>query len=85
MGILNGCFMLLMNIGSRYLYMEFPKSIDYLFINYRILRWLVVFSIAYIATKNFKLALLLTLIFILVFKYILDSDKKTCIINMNKN
>ena len=75
--------MLLMNIGSRYLYMEFPKSIDHLFVNYRILRWLVVFSIAYIATKKIKLSLLLTLIFILVFKYILNNDKKTCIIKMN--
>ena len=76
--------MILMNIGSRYLHMEFPKSLDYLFENYVFLRWLVVFAISYIATKNFKLSLLLTLLFILIFRYILDTDKKSCMLKIKK-
>ena len=56
--------MLLMNIGGRYLQIELPKSLEYLFKKYMILRWLIIFAISYVATKNVKISILLTLIFI---------------------
>ena len=81
--LLNGCLMLLMNIGGRYLQIELPKSLEYLFKKYMILRWLIIFAISYVATKNVKISILLTLIFILVFKYLLNTDKKSCLIKID--
>jgi hypothetical protein len=56
----NGSIMLLMNIGGKYLAMDLPKNLDSLFINYAFLRYIVLFSIFFMATRNIKISLLLT-------------------------
>ena len=53
----NGSIMLLMNIGGKYLAMDLPKNLDTLFINYEFLRYIVLFSIFFMATRNIKISI----------------------------
>ena len=77
--IFSGCLMLLMNIGGRYIAIDIPKTTDNLF-KHKILRYSVVFSICFIATHDIKISILLTLLFILIFKFLLDNKSKSCIL-----
>jgi len=76
----NGCIMFIMNIGGKYLVKDIPDSMDYYFNTYSIFRYLVVFSIAFISTRNVKMSILLTLLFILIFKFLIDTRSKFCLI-----
>ena len=80
----NGCVMFIMNIGGKYLMKEFPETIDFFFNEYKFLRYLVIFSIAFVATRNIKVAILLTLLIILVIKFLLEPNSKFSLINKNK-
>ena len=77
--LFSGCLMLLMNIGGRYIAMDIPKTTDNLFKN-KFLRYMVVFAISFIATHDIKISILLTLLFILIFKFLLDNKSKSCIL-----
>ena len=77
--IFNGIIMFIMNIGGKYIAHEIPESFDIIFNKYTICRYLVIFSIAFIATRNIKISILLTLVFILFFRYLINSSKKTFI------
>ena len=76
--------MFIMNIGGKYLMKEFPETIDFFFNEYKFLRYLVIFSIAFVATRNIKIAILLTLLIILVMKFLLEPNSKFSLINKNK-
>lgn len=82
--LFNGCIMFIMNIGGKYLIKEFPETIDFFFNEYKFLRYLVIFSIAFVATRNIKIAILLTLLIILVMKFLLEPNSKFSLINKNK-
>jgi len=77
--LLSGLAMLLMNLGGRHIAKEIPEFFDDLF-DKKIVRILVVFCIAFVATKDIKIALLITLLFILVFTYLLKETSNSCII-----
>tara|TARA_B110000037_G_C16794631_1_gene372912 strand:- start:32 stop:256 length:225 start_codon:yes stop_codon:yes gene_type:complete len=72
------------NIGSKYVTSDMPLTIDYLFKKYIFLKWLVVFSIAFMTTKNIKISLILSILFFITFKCLLNPNNKSCIINMDK-
>lgn len=77
--ILGGIAMILMNLGGRHIVKDVPEFFDDLFEN-KIIRTIVVFCIAFVATKDIKIALLITLIFILLFTYLLKETSNACII-----
>lgn len=77
--IFAGCAMMLMNIGSRYISYDIPKSIDTIFENVWIRR-IVIFCIAFIATHDVKISILITLIFILLMTILLNEKSKGCIL-----
>lgn len=64
-----------MQIGSRYMLAEIPSDVEKYF-NKPIFRRLFLFFVIFIAFRDVKLAMLITLIFILVFNYLLDSRSK---------
>ncbi len=74
-----GCIMILMNIGSRYISYDIPKSVDGIFQNIWLRRF-IVFCIAFVATHDIKTSILITLMFIIIFNYLLDEKKKTYIL-----
>ena len=79
--VFNGCIMFMMNLGAKYIATEIPDTLDYLFEKYIILKWLAVFSIAFMATRNIKISIILTICFFILFKYLLNPSKKTCILS----
>jgi len=79
-----GCIMLLMNLGGRYIAHELPSNIDEI-LNRKWVRILIICSIIFVATRDIKISILLTLLFVLVFKFLLDSSSKFCILNMTES
>lgn len=74
-----GCTMMLMNIGGKYMGHDLPKSLDNLFKN-EWLRRLVIFSIAFVSTHDIKISILITLLFILIFRILLNEKSQGCIL-----
>lgn len=81
---IGGIAMFIMNIGGKYMVHEIPETTDYLFMKYKFFRYLVVFSIAFISTRNIKMSILLTFLFILIFRFLIETNSKFCVINKNK-
>ena len=81
--LFGGCIMLLTNIGGKYLVLEMPTSIDKLFANYFILRYLVLFSVFFMATRDIKISILLSLLFFIILKFILNENSSFCLVNKN--
>ena len=73
---------ILMQIGSRFLISEIPNNLHILFENLWIKRFFI-FSVIFIATRDIKIAILFTLIYIIMFNYIFNSKSNICIIDEN--
>ena len=67
--------MLLMNLGSRYIINELPDEMEEI-LNNTWVRRIVIFSIVFIAIRDIKASILLTLVFIIVCKYFLDKNSR---------
>tara|TARA_Y200000002_G_C22669521_1_gene659362 strand:+ start:119 stop:415 length:297 start_codon:yes stop_codon:yes gene_type:complete len=83
--LFNGSIMLLSNIGGKYLALDLPKNIDVLFENYAILRYIILFSIFFIATRDIKISVLLTLFYFIFIKFLLNENSRFCLLKENKN
>jgi len=79
-----GCIMLLMNLGGRYIANELPSNIDQI-LNRKWVRILIICSIIFVATRDIKISILLTLLFVLLFKFLLDNSSKFCILESSNN
>ena len=75
-----GCLMLLTNIGGKYLSLELPTNIDKIFTSNFILRYLVLFSIFFMATRDIKTSILLSLLFLIILKYFINENSTFCLI-----
>jgi hypothetical protein len=73
--LFNGISTLGMHIGGRFISAEIPKNVDTVF-NKPIFRRIFIFLIMFIAFRDVKWAILITLIFILAFNYILNSKSR---------
>ena len=83
--LFGGCIMLLTNIGGKYLAMEMPTNIEKLFSNYFILRYLVLFSVFFMATKDVKVSILLSLLFFIIIKFFVNEKSHFCLIKSETN
>jgi hypothetical protein len=82
--LFNGCIMLLTNIGGRYISMELPSNVEKLFSGYTIMRYLVLFSVFFMATRDIKTSILLLLFFLIIVKYFMNEKSSFCVLE-NKN
>jgi hypothetical protein len=73
--IFNGVSTLAMQIGGRYMAAEIPSNVEKIF-NRPFFRRLFIFFISFIAFRDIKIAILVTLIFIILFNYLLDEKSK---------
>jgi len=73
--LFNGISTLGMHIGGRFISAEIPKNVDNAF-NKPFFRRIFIFLIMFIAFRDIKWAILITLIFILAFNYILNSKSR---------
>jgi hypothetical protein len=78
--LFNGISTLGMHIGGRFISTEIPKNVDNVF-NKPFFRRIFIFLIMFIAFRDVKWAILITLIFILSFNYILNSKSRMYIGN----
>jgi hypothetical protein len=73
--LFNGISTIGMHIGGRFISAEIPKNVDTAF-NKPFFRRIFIFLIMFIAFRDIKWAILITLIFILSFNYILNSKSR---------
>lgn len=73
--LFNGISTLGMHIGGRFISAEIPKNVDTVF-NKPFFRRIFIFLIMFIAFRDIKWAILITLIFILAFNYILNAKSR---------
>ena len=74
-----GLIMILMNISGKYISKDIPIHVDK-FLATKIFRPIAVFCIAFIATRDIKLSIFISLIFILSFRFLLDGNSNACIL-----
>jgi hypothetical protein len=73
--IFNGVSTMAIQFGGRYVSSEIPSNIERVF-NRPFFRRLFIFFIAFIAFRDIKIAILATLIFIILFNYLLNDKSK---------
>jgi len=79
--LFGGAIMLLTNIGGKYLALELPTNIEKLFSTYSILRYLVLFSIFFMATRDIKTSVLLALLFFIFIKFFINENSTFCLLS----
>jgi hypothetical protein len=81
---ISGCLMLMMNLGGKYVIMEMPNGMHSFFANSWI-RKLTILCISFIATRNIKTALLISLLFILFSRFLMNEKSKCCLSFIKKS
>jgi len=76
-----GTLMLLTNIGGKYISLDLPNNIEKLFSKYSILRYTVLFSIFFMATRDIKISILLLLLFFIFTKFFINEKSTFCIVD----
>jgi fatty-acid desaturase len=83
--LFGGAIMLLTNIGGKYLAQELPTNLEKMFSQYFILRYLVLFSIFFMATRDIKISILLSLLFFIFIKFFINENSTFCLVSDNHN
>lgn len=81
--LFNGSIMLLSNIGGKYLALDLPKNLDEIFHKYALLRYLILFSIFFLATRDIKISVLLTLLYFIIIKFIINEKSNFCLLDLD--
>jgi hypothetical protein len=74
-----GIIIILMNIGSRFVVIKLSKSTEEYVKNY-VSRQLLIFTIAWMGTRDIYLSLGLTAVFVVLADYLINNDSNLCII-----
>lgn len=77
--LFGGVMMILMNLGAKHISVDVPEEIDEFF-KTKWARIFFVFVVAFIATRDIKNAILITLLFVLVFKFLLNKKSNSCVL-----
>ena len=72
------CVMLMMNVGGKYVIMDVPKGMHSFFAHPWV-RKLTILSISFMATRNLKTALLISLLFIIFSRYLMNENSSLCL------
>ena len=80
--LLIGISIIIMNIGGTYISREVPDYIEEIF-DTPILRRFFIFIIVLIYTKDVGSAILVTLLFVIMFSYLLNKKSRYCILSEN--
>ena len=76
--LLVGVFMIFMNIGSRYIELKLTKGQEMILKN--IAREVLIFTIAFVATKDLIMSFIITCIFIILANFVFNEKCKFCIL-----
>ena len=73
-----GLMMLILNLGGRFISLEVTKGQEKFFQN-RWVRWFLIFTVLFVATRNLMVALLMTFVIILFLGYLLNENSSLCL------
>jgi len=86
-----GVVMIMLNIGSRFVEIKLSDSME-AYIKYNVAREVLIFSMAWMGTRDVVVALLLTAAFVILSDFLLNDKSKLCILpnkykylNIDKN
>jgi hypothetical protein len=74
-----GVVMILLNIGSKFIQIQFSKSTEE-YMKYSVSKQLLVFSMAWMGTRDIYTALGLTAVFTILSEYLFNEESKLCIV-----
>jgi hypothetical protein len=74
-----GIVMILLNVGSKFITIQFSKSTEE-YMKYTVSKQLLVFSMAWMGTRDIYTALGLTAIFTILSEYIFNEESNLCIV-----
>ena len=74
-----GLVMLIMNVGSRYVQINLSESTEE-YLKHILKKEILVFAIAWMGTRDIYIALSLTIIFIILFDFLLNDESSFCIL-----
>ena len=77
--LFGGVLMILMNLGSKYISVDVPEEVEKMFQTVWFRRFFV-FCVGFIATRDIKTAILITLLFILTFNFLLNKKSNSSMI-----
>lgn len=74
-----GVMMILLNIGSRFVEIRLGDSMES-FVKYNVARELLIFTMAWMGTRDILVALVLTAVFTVLSNFLLNSNSKLCVL-----
>lgn len=74
-----GVVMILLNIGSKFIQIQFSKSTEE-YMKYSVSKQLLVFSMAWMGTRDIYTALSLTAVFTILSEYLFNEESSLCIV-----
>jgi len=78
--VLIGICILIMNLGGVYIRKELPDYMDDI-LNTPTIRRIIVFTVVLLYTKDIETSIIITIIFIIFIKFLLNKDSKFCILS----
>jgi len=74
-----GVIMILLNIGSKFIVVQFSKSTEE-YMKYSVSKQLLIFAMAWMGTRDIYTALGLTAVFTILSEYLFNEESKLCIV-----
>jgi hypothetical protein len=78
-----GIIMILLNVGSKFISINFSKSTEE-YLKYTLSKQILVFAMAWMATRDIYTALVLTAIFIILSEHLFNENSNLCIVPHSK-
>jgi hypothetical protein len=74
-----GIMMILLNIGSRFVEIKLSDSME-AYIKYNIAKELLIFTMAWMGTRDIVVALTLTAVFVILSEFLMNNKSKFCVL-----
>jgi hypothetical protein len=77
-----GVIMILLNIGSKFISVQFSKSAEE-YLKFAITKQILVFAMAWMATRDIYTSLVLTAVFVILSEFLFNEESRFCIVPHN--
>jgi len=74
-----GVVMILLNIGSKFISVQFSKSTEE-YLKFSITKQILIFAMAWMATRDIYISLVLTAVFVVLSEYLFNEESRFCIV-----
>jgi hypothetical protein len=78
-----GIIMIMLNIGSKFISVNFSKSTEE-YLKYSLSKQILVFAMVWMATRDIYTALVLTAVFVILSEHLFNEESHLCIVPHNK-